>query len=142
MADEHPNISVIGRFNPANLAGSADVLKDDVIWHFFNPRLPEIQGDYMGRDGLQAFFTKIAQATDGTFKVDPISVNAIGNELVVCHSKNTMTLSDQMVETDVVVVFRVVDGRIAEIWDIPSVYKKMEMGEQHSRAVSHKKIIE
>jgi predicted SnoaL-like aldol condensation-catalyzing enzyme len=31
-------------------------------------------------------------------------------------------LEDQQLETDVVVVWRIVDGRIAEVWDIPSVY--------------------
>ncbi|MGR8948498.1 MAG: hypothetical protein ACU84Q_10650 [Gammaproteobacteria bacterium] len=34
MAEEHPNISLLKRFNPASLAGSGDQFAEDVIWHF------------------------------------------------------------------------------------------------------------
>lgn len=120
-SQEHPNIYVLQKFNPRNIAESADVLAEDVVWHFFNPLLPDIQGDYVGLTGLQTFFEKIGGITDGTFKINPISANAIGDELVVLHTKNTMILNDQQIETNVVVVWRVVDGRITEVWDIPSV---------------------
>ena len=110
------------RFNPKNVAESADVFAEDVVWHYFNPRLPDLEGDYVGLAGLEDFFAKVAAATDGTFEVYPISIDAIGDELLVVHSKNTMTLQTGQVETDVVVVWRIVDGRIAEVWDIPSVY--------------------
>jgi hypothetical protein len=54
MTDEHPNIAVLKRFNPANLAESADVLAEDVVWHYYNPHLPDLQGDYVGRAGVLA----------------------------------------------------------------------------------------
>ena len=122
MTDEHPNIAVLKRFDPTDPAGSADVFAEDAVFHYFNPLLPELQGDYVGRDGIQQFFAKIAGATKGTFRVNPISTTAIGDELLVTHTRNTMTFPDRQVETDVVVVWRIVDGRIAEVWDIPSVY--------------------
>jgi predicted SnoaL-like aldol condensation-catalyzing enzyme len=122
MTKEHPNISVLKRFDPRNIAGSADVLAEDVVFHYFNPKLPEMQGDYVGLEGLQTFFEKIGGRTDGTFKVNPISANAVGDELVVAHTKNTMIFEDQQIEIDVVVVWRIVDGRITEVWDIPSVF--------------------
>jgi predicted SnoaL-like aldol condensation-catalyzing enzyme len=62
------------------------------------------------------------QLTNGTFKVNPISRTIVGKELVVVQTRNTMVLGDEEIETDVVVVFRIVDGLISEIWDIPSVY--------------------
>ena len=34
----------------------------------------------------------------------------------------TLTLGDEKIETDVVVVWRIVDGRVREVWDIPSAY--------------------
>lgn len=122
MTEEHPNISVLQRFDPRNIAGSADVLAEDVVFHYFNPKLPEMQGDYVGLEGLQTFFEKIGGRTDGTFKVNPISATAVGDELVVAHTKNTMIFEDQQIEIDVVVVWRIVDGRITEVWDIPSVF--------------------
>ena len=54
--------------------------------------------------------------------VEPISVAAFGDELVVTHNKNRMTLQGMAIETDAVVVWRIVDGRFAEVWDIPLVY--------------------
>ena len=122
MTKEHPNISVLKRFDPRNIAGSADVFAEDVVFHYFNPKLPEMQGDYVGLEGLQTFFEKIGGRTDGTFKVNPISATAVGDELVVAHTKNTMIFEDQQIEIDVVVVWRIVDGRITEVWDIPSVF--------------------
>ncbi|MEO1523061.1 MAG: nuclear transport factor 2 family protein [Cyanobacteria bacterium J06633_2] len=122
MTEEHPNIHILQKFDPRNVAGSADVLAEGIVWHFFNPRLPDMQGDYVGLPGLQAFFEKIGELTDGTFEVNPISATAIGDELVVAHTKNTMTLGTERIETDVVIVWRIVDGRIAEVWDIPSVH--------------------
>ena len=122
MTDDHPNLSLLQRVDPRNIAESADVFAEDVVWHYFNPRLPEIQGEYVGVAGLQDFFAKMAAATDATFKVNPVSARAVGDELLVLHSRNTMTFPDEEVVTDVVVVWRIVDGRIAEVWDIPSVY--------------------
>ena len=121
MTEEHPNLAVLSKFDPTNIAGSADVLAEDAVFHFFNPKLPDIQGDYVGLKGFQKFFEKIGGQTDGTFKVNPISITAVGDELVVAHTKNTITLKDRHIETDVVVVWRIVDGLITEVWDIPSV---------------------
>ena len=122
MAEVHPNVALLSRFDPRNVAGAADIVAKDVVWHFFNPLLPDIQGDYVGLNAVQEFFAKMAQQTAGSFRVNPISVTATGDELVVVHSKNTMILEDRQIETDVVVVWRIVDGRITEVWDIPSVH--------------------
>ena len=108
MTQDHPNISLVRRFNPADIAGSTDVIADDVVFHFFNPHLPDIQGDYVGLAALQEFFEKMAKQTDGTFKVNPVSATAVGDELVVTHTKNTMILEGRQIETDVVVVQRIV----------------------------------
>lgn len=122
MPAEHPNILLLRRLDPRNLASSADLFAEDVVWHFFNPKLPDIQGDYVGLAGIGSFFEKLGARTSGTFRVEPISIHAVGDELVVMHTRNTMVLEDEDVATDVVVVWRIVDGRIAEIWDIPSVH--------------------
>lgn len=122
MTDEHPNIALLQRFDPTNIAECAHVLAEDIVWHFFNPRLPDLQGDYVGRSGLQAFFQKMAEQTNGTFKVTPVSVSPVGDELLVTQTRNEMILDDQRIEIDVVVVWRIVDGRIAEVWDIPAVH--------------------
>lgn len=122
MTEVHPNVAVLSRFDPRNVAGSADVIAEDVVFHFFNPKLPDIQGDYVGLTAVQEFFGKMAEKTAGTFRVNPVSATAVGDELVVVQSKNTMILEGRQIEIDVVVVWRIVEGRITEVWDIPSVH--------------------
>lgn len=118
---EHANITLLKRFDPNNIAASADILADDVVWHFSNPLLPDIQGDYVGRAGVQAFFQKMASLTGDAFEINPVSVTTVGDDLVVVHRKQKMVLEGRQIEAEVVVVWRIVDGRIVEVWDIPSV---------------------
>ena len=127
---EHPNIAILKRFDPRDPAAAADLLADDFVWHYFNPKLPDIQGDYAGVDGLKAFFKAMGAKSHGSFKVAPQSATAHGDELVVVHVRNTMMLDGEVegvregepFAIDAVVVWRIVDGRIAEGWDIPAVH--------------------
>ena len=122
MAETHPNVALLSRFDPANVAETGDVLSEDFVWHFFNPSLPDLQGDHVGRDGLQNFFETMRKLSGGTFKVNPVSITPVGGELVVVHVKDTMVLEGNPIEVDAVVVWRMVDGQIAEAWDIPAVH--------------------
>lgn len=121
MAEEHSNVSLLKRLDLGDLAGSADLFAEDFVWHFFNARLPDVQGDYVGLAGLQAFFEKLGATTGGTFKVEPISITPFGDELVVTCVRDTMVIEGMPVEIDAVVVWRIIGGRFAEAWDIPAV---------------------
>ena len=127
MTETHPNVALLSRFDPANLAGMADVLSEEFVWHFVNPSLPEHQGDYVGLSGLQEFFAMIQRVSGGTFKISPVSAAACGDELVVAHVKDTMVLEGNPIEIDAVVVWRIVDGKLAEAWDIPAVHAAQPM---------------
>lgn len=119
---QHPNLDLLSRIDHANIAASADIFAEDVVWRFFNPKLPEVQGDYVGLAGVQAFFEKLMARTEGTFEIHPVSATPVGDELVVVTTKNRLTLDNAKIETDVVVVWRFVGGKVVEVWDIPSVY--------------------
>ena len=122
MTNLHPNADLLMKLNLRDLDASATLFSDDFVWHFFNPRLPDVQGDYVGVEGLKAFFKAMAGKTKGSFNVQPVSVTPVGNELLVVHVQDTMDLGGASVETDAVVVWRIVDGKIAEAWDIPAVF--------------------
>ncbi|MEL7354737.1 MAG: nuclear transport factor 2 family protein [Cyanobacteria bacterium J06560_5] len=122
ITTEHPNVSLFNQLDPANVAQSADIFSEDFVWHFFNPSLPQIEGDYVGLEGLQRFFEVISALTEGTFQVEPISLTPVGDELVIAHVKDRMVLKGNPIELDAVVVWRVVNGLLAEAWDIPSVH--------------------
>jgi len=122
MKKEHPNIAVLQQFKPTNITASAEIIAEDAVFHYFNPMLPDMHGDYLGRQGFVDFFGKIVGQTEGTFKVSPQSITPMGDELVVTHVIDTMTLNGQELEIDAVVVWRILDGKIKEAWDIPAVY--------------------
>ena len=118
MDTQHPNIEALQRLDLRDLPSAKDLFAKDAVWHFFNPNLPELQVDYVGLDGIQSFFQKLAEKSRGTFKVQPVSANAVGDELVVVHARDTLVFQEKPVALDVVVVWRFVDGHIAEVWDI------------------------
>ncbi|MEO1589765.1 MAG: nuclear transport factor 2 family protein [Cyanobacteria bacterium J06632_22] len=107
---------------PHNLDDAKALVGDGFVWHYFNPALPEIAGDYVGLSGLQDFFQKLDLLTQGTFEVKIQQVIPVGEELVVVHANPSMTLADKSFELDAVVVWRIVGDRITEAWDIPSVF--------------------
>ncbi|MCK0109475.1 nuclear transport factor 2 family protein [Flavobacteriaceae bacterium S0825] len=122
MNKEHPNISILKRFNPANPNTLVEVLAEDFVWHYINPKLTELEGDYSGLTGLTDFFQKIADRTSGSFKVNPISIIPLGDELIITHVKDTMVLDGRTMKVDAVVLWCIIDGEIKEAWDIPAIH--------------------
>ena len=118
METDHPNIQLLNRLDLHDLASAKDLFAEDVVWHYFNPNLPEVQGDYVGLGGIRDFFQKIGGKTRGTFKVEPVSATAVGDELVVVHARDTLSFEGRPITLDVVVVWRFAGGRIVEVWDI------------------------
>ena len=129
MTEDHSNVAILKRLDLRDLAASQDLIAEDVVWHYANPNLPDLQGDYVGLDGVRSFFEAVGQKSGGTFKINPMSVTPVGDELVVVQSRNTLTLEDRSVAVDVVVVWRFVDGRVVEVWDIvPGDAKEVRNG--------------
>lgn len=118
MTEVHPNIALLDQLDRRNMAASAHLFADDAVFHYFNPNLPDLQGDHVGPDGIRAFFETLAEKSHGTFRIEPVSATPVGRELVVVQSRNSLTLGKRIVTVDVVVVWRIVDGRIVEVWDI------------------------
>ena len=52
--------------------------------------------------------------------------------MVITHTVNTLTLDGEDIAINVVVVWRIVDNRITEIWDIPSVHTQYVDPDSHS----------
>ena len=121
----HPNLSVLSKLDIRNLDACEEVFADNFIWHYFNPKWPELAGDYHGVSGLKAFFLKLNQSDKGTLHVEPIDARPVGDELIVTHSHNQL-ISDSTdngsFEFDALVVWRIVNDKIAEAWDIPAVH--------------------
>lgn len=128
MDREHPNIEVLKKLDLTNLKASAEVFANDFIWHYINPELPEVEGDYFGLSGLMDFFNLLGNRTEGSFEVNPISISPLGNHMVVTHVRDTMVFDDGPMEIDAVVLWCIMDGKIKEAWDIPVIRTAKVLG--------------
>jgi len=127
MTSDHPNVRLLKELDLGNLEAMTDLFAPDFVWHYFNTELPDMEGDYAGLEGLQRFFGTLAGKSAGTFKVEPVSVTAYGDELVVAHVRDTMTLEGRSLTLDALAIWRMVDGKIAEAWDIPAIHTATEL---------------
>ena len=86
----HPNMSLLIRLDLRNLDACKSVLADDFIWHYFNSRLHELDGDHIGIEGLKGFFTKLNERSNSSFQVNVVDTRPVGDELVVTRVCNRM----------------------------------------------------
>jgi hypothetical protein len=124
MKQEHPNMSLVRQFSESifnNFEGAEEILDRDFVWHYVNPRVRRLEGDYRGLNGVRIFFKNLKNVTDNTFEIEPISIVPFGEEFVVSHANLKLTLESMQIETESVILWRVHDGRIFEAWDIPAI---------------------
>ena len=117
----HPNMSLLMKLDIRNLDSCNSVFAEDFTWHYFNPRLTELEGDYHGIEGLKSLFAKLANKSNSSFQVNVVDARPVGDELVVTHVCNRMTLEGNTIEFDAVVIWRIVNDKFTEAWDIPAV---------------------
>lgn len=122
---QQENMDVVARVGAHIRTGftdeDRDLFAEDIVFHFFNPQLPELSGDHHGFDGISAFFDRLRQESDTGFHNEPHSLTPFGDELVVAYATNTLSFGGAAIDVDAVVVWRVFDGRIHEMWDIPAI---------------------
>ena len=94
---------------------------DDFVFHYNNPQLPDLHGDYIGFDGTAELFQRLEQLSETGFRSVPHSLAPYGDELLVAFATNTLSINGAEIDVDAVVVWRVVNGKIQEAWDIPAV---------------------
>lgn len=99
----------------------SDLFADDFVFHYFNTELPELAGDYQGLSGMQGFFSRLYETSAGTFRVEPISLNPFGDELVAAYAVIRLSIGGADRELDALFIWRVFGGQVHEAWDIPAV---------------------
>ncbi|MDX8355339.1 nuclear transport factor 2 family protein [Cognatiyoonia sp. IB215182] len=128
MQSDHPNIDLIAKIDTNDLAASAEVFHPRVVWHFVNPAVPDVAGSYHGMQGIADFIREVRSIGQGSFHIEPRGAWAVGDELVVVQSRNRLGDGDKAMSFDVVVVWRIVDGKVLEVWDIPAIYSAQTEG--------------
>jgi uncharacterized protein len=115
---EHPNVARIrdgyAAFAAADFAVLTDLFAEDVVWHVDGRS--QLAGEYRGRDAVFAFFGKLMEVTEGTFRVDVHAVLADDEHAVALTfataSRGGRSLTDQAAH-----VFHMRDGKVTEYWN-------------------------
>lgn len=100
----HPNMSILMKLNIQNLDEGSNIFADNFIWHYFNPKLPELEGDHYDIEGLKSFFVKLSETSNSSFQVNVIDAHPAGEELVITQVYNQMALDGNTFEFDAVVI--------------------------------------
>ena len=118
-------MELIARAGACIQSGFADrddhPFSDDFVFHYVNPQLPDLHGDYIGFDGTAKLFQRLEQVSETGFRNVPHSLTPYGEEVLVAFATNTLSINGTEIDVDAVVVWRVVNGKIQEAWDIPAV---------------------
>lgn len=99
-------------FGKGDLNGLRALSTPDCIWR--TPGFGSFRAEYKGIDEVIGYLADLARQSGGTFKTEPESFLA-DDDLVACLSRNTGTRDGKRLDTQVIHLFRLHDGKIYEI---------------------------
>ncbi len=113
----HPNEDLVRRGYAAFGAGDMETLDelfaDDIVWH--SPGRHQLSGTFRGKQEVFSNFMKVAELTQGTFKLDIHAVLADDEHAVVLVTAtgehDGKTLRDNSVQ-----IFHIKGGKVTEQW--------------------------
>ncbi len=94
----------------------AELLADDIVWHV--PGTSPIAGDHRGREAVIAYFERRRTLADHTFTLHPKGALEDG-DAVVQLVDGEATIGGERRTWRTAGVYRIADGRIAEVWLVP-----------------------
>ncbi len=102
-------------FSKGDMETIATLLSPDIRWTISGRN--QISGTYNGQDETFAFFGKLMEGTDGTFKVEVHDFLASDDHVVVLVKESASRNGKSLVSDDVH-VWHVADGKAVEYWGI------------------------
>ncbi len=117
----HPNEDLIRRLYDAFGRGDMDTVgklfADDIVFHVSGRSL--LAGDYVGKDQIFGVFGRLGEITGNTFRTEVYDVLASDAHAVALQRQSAEREGRRSLDDRHVSVFRIRDGRIAEIWHHP-----------------------
>lgn len=114
----HPNIELMRRYSTASQAGRAGealpFYAEDLVLHL--PGRGPHSGTFTGQEAVLDYITKVFQATDGRFEVLGVDDILASDDHAASLVRWRLHRGDRTLDIDRVVIYRIVDERIAEIW--------------------------
>jgi ketosteroid isomerase-like protein len=116
----HPNETLVregyAAFGRADMDTLRGLFTEDVVWHY--PGTSQFAGDTSGIDALLAWFGRSYQESGGTLQIELHDVLANG-ERAISLTTVRAEREGRRIEDTSTQVFRIVDGRVAEVWTQP-----------------------
>jgi ketosteroid isomerase-like protein len=120
---DHPNAQLVWRaadaFQRGDLATFATCYADEAVWHV--PGEGPLSGEYRGTESILALFARAYGLSGGTLRVEPLDVMASESHAVLWQHVSGVR-DGRTLEVDEALVFRIVDDRIAEVWERTDQY--------------------
>jgi ketosteroid isomerase-like protein len=114
---EHPNVARIrdgyAAFAKSDFAALNDLFAEDLLWHVGGRN--QLSGDYLGREAVFGFFSKLMQVTEGSFHVDVHAVLA-DDQHGVAMVLATASRGGQSIQVKNADVAHLRDGKVVEFW--------------------------
>jgi len=115
---KHPSVELLQRayeaFAKGDLATLREVASEEGVWHV--PGSGPLAGEYRGWDEVVTLFTRSAQMTGGTERIEVHDILA-NDEHGVALTRYTASREGKQLDMRIVNVFHVKDGKITEVWD-------------------------
>ena len=116
---EHPDVTLVKRgyeaFNSADISTLTEIIADDAVQTMVGDNL--VSGEFKGRDNILGMYGKLAELTNGTYKVDIEQTFTDGNGTVVVVHRQTATREGKSLDNRQALIFRVVGGKMVSLTD-------------------------
>ena len=113
--EPHQNVAIMRRAYDAFNTGDMDTLTelmDETVWHL--PGRSSMAGDYQGSGATLAYFGRLAQETEGTFRAELQHMAADGDNRVVGIQRSTADRDGKHLDVANCIVFELKDGKVTE----------------------------
>jgi ketosteroid isomerase-like protein len=67
-------VTLLETLNLRDLASANELFSPNVVWHYVNPNLPDMEGAYEGLEGIRDFFGRLGEKSAGTFWTCPVLI--------------------------------------------------------------------
>jgi hypothetical protein len=113
---ERENASTVRRgfeaFGQADMATLAQIFHSDATWRAVPTGV--VGGTRSGRDDIFSMFGTLGQESRGTFKVEPRTFAAAGDQVfVLCTA--TATRNERSLKSDQILLFTLADGQVRDV---------------------------
>jgi ketosteroid isomerase-like protein len=114
----HPNVDLMRRYSAAMLSGQAATAlpfyAQDLVLHI--PGRSPHAGTFHGQDAVFDYYTRVYRDTNGRLDVVGVDDILADDDYAVTLVRWRLTRGGRSIDIDRVVVYRLVNERIAEIW--------------------------